>query len=189
MVCMLPSLTRTWPLQNLDHNVPHGKLNRGMSVIDSVEILQGCPLSHNEYVKAAVLGWCVELVGRVVVVPHYHELTLSQLQAYFLVADDIMDSSFTRRSRPCWYRIPTVGMIAINDSFMLEGAIYHLLKVHFKRESYYVDLLEVFHDTTYLTEMGQLIDLITAPEGDVDLGRFSMEKYFSTFIYTLHFHS
>ena len=50
------------------------------------------------------------------------------LQAFFLVADDIMDASHTRRSAPCWYRMPNVGMIAINDAFMLESAIYILLK-------------------------------------------------------------
>jgi len=41
---------------------------------------------------------------------------------------------------------PNVGSIAINDSFMLEGTIYILLKKHFRKESYYVDLLELFHD-------------------------------------------
>jgi hypothetical protein len=39
-----------------------------------------------------------------------------------------------------------VGNIAINDSFMLEAAIYYLLKKHFREEKYYVDLLELFHD-------------------------------------------
>lgn len=68
-------------------------------------------------------------------------------------------------------------MIAINDSFMLEAAIYHLLRTHFRDQSYYVDLLELFHDITYKTEMGQLVDLITAPEGVVDLGRFSLERH------------
>ena len=49
-------------MQNLDYNVPGGKLNRGMSVVDSVEILKGRPLTDDEYFKSAVLGWGVELV-------------------------------------------------------------------------------------------------------------------------------
>ena len=48
--------------QSLNYNVPGGKLNRGMSVVDSVEILKGRALTEDEYFKAAVLGWCVELV-------------------------------------------------------------------------------------------------------------------------------
>ena len=49
--------------QNLDHNVPGGKLNRGMSVVDSVEIIKGRALSDEEYLKAGILGWCIELVS------------------------------------------------------------------------------------------------------------------------------
>lgn len=37
-----------------------------------------------------------------------------------------------------------MGNIAINDSFMLEAAIYFLLKKHFRAEKYYVDILELF---------------------------------------------
>lgn len=98
----------------------------------------------------------------------------------------MMDSSITRRGQPCWYRVPHVNLIAINDSFMLEAAIYRLLKVHFRQEAYYVDLLDLFHETTYQTEMGQLVDLITAPEDKVDLNKFSLEKYrFSFFLFFL----
>lgn len=89
-----------------------------------------------------------------------------------------MDSSITRRGQPCWYRNPEVGMTAINDSFMLSSAIYRLLKAYFKGETYYVDLLEVFLETTWQTEIGQLIDLITAPE-KVNLAKFSLERYVS----------
>lgn len=44
---------------------------------------------------------------------------------------------------------PGVGNIAINDAFLLEGAIYFLLKKHFRQEKYYVDLLELFHDVSH----------------------------------------
>ena len=76
---------------------------------------------------------------------------LRQLQAFFLVSDDMMDQSITRRGQPCWYRVEGVNYIAINDSFMLEGAIYKLLKNHFRGESYYVDLLDLFHEVRQIT--------------------------------------
>lgn len=34
-----------------------------MSVVDTVEILKGRELSEEEYINAAILGWCVELVS------------------------------------------------------------------------------------------------------------------------------
>lgn len=49
--------------QNLYHNVPGGKLNRGLSVVDTLEILKGSPLTDDEYFQAALLGWCIELVS------------------------------------------------------------------------------------------------------------------------------
>jgi geranylgeranyl pyrophosphate synthase len=73
-----------------------------------------------------------------------------QLQAFFLVLDDIMDQSFTRRGQPCWYKNADVGNIAINDATMLEAAIYQLLKSHFRGEPYYVDLLELFHEVSQI---------------------------------------
>lgn len=148
-----------------------------MSVVDSVAILKRRPLTDEEYLKAAVLGWCIEFVGHVPTTTS-NSTQLSQLQAYFLVADDMMDASITRRGQPCWYRNPNVGMIAINDSFMLCSAIYRLLKSYFRNEPYYVDLLEVFLETTWQTEIGQLIDLITAPE-QVNLDKFSLERFVS----------
>lgn len=149
-----------------------GKCNRGMSVPDSVSLLLGKPLSEDEYFKAATLGWLTEL-----------------LQAFFLVSDDIMDTSITRRGKPCWYRQDGVGMIAINDAFMLEAAIYTLLKKYFRSHPAYVDLFELFHETSYQTELGQLTDLLTAPEDNVDLDNFSMEKYRFIVIYKTSYYS
>ncbi|XP_064635411.1 farnesyl pyrophosphate synthase-like [Lineus longissimus] len=145
----------------LEYNVPHGKKNRGVSVVTSYKFLvNGDQQTNKDLLRARVLGWCVEL-----------------LQAYFLVADDIMDQSVTRRGRPCWYKRDDVGTIAINDSFYLECTIYALLKKYFRDQSYYVDIMDLFHETTTQTVIGQSLDLTTAPSASVDFSKFSMERY------------
>lgn len=151
-----------------------------MAVVDTVEILKRRPLTEDEYLKSAVLGWCVELVSVPFTFIFFTASWLNfrfliKLQSYFLVSDDIMDTSITRRGQPCWYRNPGIGMIAINDSFMISSAIYRLIKSYFKKEAYYIDLVELFQETTWQTEIGQLIDLITAPE-EVNLDKFSLKK-------------
>ncbi|RYO86740.1 hypothetical protein DL766_001600 [Monosporascus sp. MC13-8B] len=168
----LPQEQLDWYKKSLEVNALGGKCNRGMSVPDSVSLLLGKPLSEDEYFKAATLGWLIEL-----------------LQAFFLVSDDIMDSSITRRGKPCWYRQEGVGMIAINDAFLLESAIYQLLKKHFRSHPRYLDMMELFHEVTYQTELGQLCDLLTAPEEDVNLDNFSMEKYTFIVIYKTAYYS
>jgi farnesyl diphosphate synthase len=129
-------------------------------------------LKPDEFKLSCTLGWLTEL-----------------LQAFFLVSDDIMDSSITRRGEPCWYRQPGVGMIAINDAFMLESTIYIILKKHFRTHPAYIDLVELFHDVTFQTELGQLCDLITAPEDHVDLNNFSTDKYTFIVIYKTAYYS
>ena len=160
------------PPQNLTHNTLGGKLNRGVSVLDTTSILSSAPLTPLQTHSASTLGWLTEL-----------------LQAFFLVSDDIMDSSHTRRSQPCWFRFPTVGMIAINDAFMLESAIYVLLKKHFRTHPQYLDLIELFHDITFKTEIGQACDLITAPEDKVNLDSFDMGKYTFIVLYKTAYYS
>ncbi len=100
-----------------------------------------------------------------------------------------MDASITRRGEPCWYRQKGVGMIAINDAFMLESSIYLILKKYFRSHPAYLDLIELFHEVTFQTELGQLCDLITAPEDDVNLNNFSMEKYTFIVIYKTAYYS
>ena len=142
-----------------------------------------CCTDHVQEVnEAQMLGWTIEW-----------------LQAFFLVSDDIMDGSTTRRGQPCWYKKEgppyqgwagkPVEMVAINDAFLIESAIYKLLKLHFKKKAYYVDLLELMHEVTYQTELGQMLDLITAPEHDVDLTKFSLDRYKCIVKYKTAFYS
>jgi len=52
-----------------------------------VRAIKGKECSEQDEFLAMAVGWCIEW-----------------LQAYFLVADDIMDESITRRGQPCWYK-------------------------------------------------------------------------------------
>jgi farnesyl diphosphate synthase len=138
-------------------------------VIDTTRILLGRDLSENEYFHAAALGWMTEL-----------------LQAMFLVLDDVMDASTSRRGQPCWYLVPDVGMIAVNDAPMLESAIYILLKKHFRIHAAYVDLLEIFHEVACQVELGQTYDMIVAKR---DLNSFDMDTYLGIVTYKTSYYS
>jgi geranylgeranyl pyrophosphate synthase len=157
----------------MDYNVPLGKLNRGLAVLDGAAtaarqwgsckravsvkrapaasrtpcacarltrrlshararpprsaasgvraLVPGTPSTQQEFL-AMTVGWCIEW-----------------LQAFFLVADDMMDHSITRRGQPCWYKVPKVGLNACNDCIVLEACIYKILKKHVKPLPCYVE--------------------------------------------------
>jgi len=145
----------------LEYNVAGGKMNRGLATLDVCKTLAGRSLTARERCKAAALGWCVEF-----------------LQAFFLVADDVMDDSVTRRGQPCWFRRPDVKLVAINDSFILESSVYKILKRYFGSEKYYPQLVDLFIEVTRQTELGQLLDLTSQPQdGKVDLKRFTLQRH------------
>ncbi|NXJ86128.1 FPPS synthase, partial [Trogon melanurus] len=82
-----------------------------------------------------------------------------------------------------------IGLDAINDAFLLESSVYRLLKKYCREQPYYVNLLELFLQTGYQTELGQTLDLITAPVSQVDLSRFSEQRYKTIVKYKTAFYS
>ncbi|GFR40856.1 hypothetical protein Agub_g1506, partial [Astrephomene gubernaculifera] len=162
-----------WFKEVNDYNVPGGKLNRGMAVYDVLASVKGAEnLTEEEVFKANALGWCIEW-----------------LQAFFLVADDIMDGSITRRGQPCWYKVPKVGMIACNDYILLECCIFRILRKHFRGQPAYAQLLDLFHEVTFQTSHGQLLDLTTAPIGSVDLSKYTSDNYLRIVTYKTAYYS
>lgn len=185
----LPEESIEWVRTMMDYNAPGGKLNRGITVLTVFRAMKKpATLTTVEVAQAAVCGWVIEF-----------------LQAFFLVADDIMDDSQTRRGQPCWYKLPHVRMIAINDGFLLESFVFFLLRQHFAHEPYYYDLLELVMDVTQKTECGQLLDLTSQPlptsttdvgtKGQVqsaaaiDLDRFTLQRYQSIVQYKTAYYS
>ncbi|XP_074174982.1 farnesyl pyrophosphate synthase isoform X2 [Rhinolophus sinicus] len=157
----------------LEYNVLGGKYQRGLTVLVTLQALvEPKELDADSFQRALTVGWCVEL-----------------LQAFFLVSDDIMDASLTRRGKSCWYRKPGIGLDAVNDAILLEACIYRLLKFYCREQPYYLNLIELFLQSCYQTELGQTLDLITAPQGNVDLSRFTEKRYKSIVKYKTAFYS
>ena len=176
----MPDAAIEWCKTMMDYTVPGGKLNRGVTVVAVHRTLtkanEDRDLNDLEVAKAAVLGWAIEF-----------------LQAFFLVADDVMDASKTRRGQPCWYKLPHVKNIAINDSFLLESYVFTMIKKHFGKEEFYLQLLELFLQVIQQTEFGQLLDLTSQDEDaeEIDLTKFTLERYqkivkYKTAFYTFY---
>lgn len=89
----------------------------------------------------------------------------------------MMDGSETRRGVPCWYRNEGVGMTAINDGLLLENGIYSILRRYFSKEACYLPIMELFHDVTLKTTMGQNLDVNCKKNGKPNLNVYTMNRY------------
>ncbi|KAM7334850.1 hypothetical protein ACRRTK_005327 [Alexandromys fortis] len=162
-----------WLKEVLEYNAMGGKYNWGLTVLQAFrELVEPRKQDAESLQWALTVGWCVEM-----------------LQAFFLVSDDIMDSSLTRRGQNCWYQKPGIGLDAVNDALLLEACINRLLKLYCREQLYYLNLLQLFLQSSYQKEIGQTLDLITAPQGHVDLGRYTEKKYKSLVKYKTAFYS
>jgi farnesyl diphosphate synthase len=171
-VVVIPNEEEKHVRRMLEYNVKGGKMNRGLMVVTSgLKIFesQGREANSDTRTKLAVLGWCVEW-----------------LQAWILVADDIMGCSETRRGRPCWHKQQGVGPTAINDAFMLEMLVFQTLKRHFWQEPYYHQLVDLFLETTFQTECGQLLDLRCT---NIPLEHFTEDRWNTIVKYKAAFYS
>lgn len=138
-------------------------MNRGLAAVEatllfadvSVDEARDCGLLQ----RAFIVGWAVEIV-----------------QAFFLMADDIMDRSSTRRGKPCWYRVPAVDSKAVNDAILLESLVFRLIERSFGAQTALLHaLLRLFREAIYATEIGQLLD--TFHSDAFDAADFTIELY------------
>lgn len=128
----------------------------------------GSAITPDQVRDLCILGWLVQLQT-----------------SYVLVADDIVDRSTTRRDAPTWWNRPEVGNSAVSDAFMLNFCIYYLLRLHFQTHPAYLDLVHLFHENSFLIEIGQSADHLIASAGlSSEQGRkgpkfseYNMENY------------
>ncbi|XP_055528739.1 farnesyl pyrophosphate synthase [Wyeomyia smithii] len=147
-----------WFARALQYNVPQGKKNRGLAAVLAYRMLaKPEELTPENIRRAHYLGWCIEM-----------------FQSMFLIFDDVMDGSQTRRGQPCWYKVEDVKMTAINDALMIDAAIFHVLKKQFGDQPYYTKLVEMFNDIKFITTVGQSLDLQSAK---LDVTKYTMDLY------------
>ena len=118
------------------YNVPHGKGNRITAVVDTVRLIaqkENRTPTEQELEEARILGWTCEI-----------------LHANFIVLDDIMDQSFTRRGQLCWFR--KVGIIGRNS----QGVRVHIVLLLGKLCS--INLIFILMNFNY-KEIGKILNL------------------------------
>lgn len=82
-----------------------------------------------------------------------------------------------RRGAPCWYKLDGVGNSAFNDAILLENGVYSILRKYYRDHPCYIPVVELFHDVTLKTSMGQALDIHTSKNGKPNLDMFTMERY------------
>jgi farnesyl diphosphate synthase len=156
-----------------------GKYNRATLCIETVqELCRVNSLNIKEYWnESLILGWLVEI-----------------LQALFLVADDMMDKSETRRGKTCWYLLPDIHYDAVNDTLILESFLFYLINKYLSYHNNYIKIVELYQSVSLQTQLGQMLDLLSQPQMKKDpalLNNFTLENYkrivcYKTAIYTFY---
>ncbi|MFH4979185.1 hypothetical protein AB6A40_005894 [Gnathostoma spinigerum] len=141
-------------LKVFDHNVAGGKLIRSRLLLDSYTALDpAATLRRLENVKQVAAA-------------------LEILQSFFLVMDDIMDQSQTRRGRPCWYAVHGVGLNAINDALMLESAVDIIIRDAVQCDPNRSLIKDAICKTKQITIMGQMLDMNSSKLEDCTWKRY-----------------
>jgi farnesyl diphosphate synthase len=127
------------------HGTAGGKLSRGLVTCSTFCELTGISATDPRAEVGFLLGWALEV-----------------LQASYLIADDLMDSSEVRRGQKCWYLFPNVGKFAAVDALFLENCSFFLTA---EVRKFLPDLtVDKINDTLrwsiVVTTMGQTFDTL-----------------------------
>mmetsp|Transcript_16665 Transcript_16665/g.47050 ORF Transcript_16665/g.47050 Transcript_16665/m.47050 type:complete len:369 (+) Transcript_16665:164-1270(+) len=183
----IPAQVIPWVSELLDYTLKGGKLVRGVMVVRTYQEIiwakEKRDLTDKELYEGVIVGWCVEA-----------------LQAFFLVEDDIMDQSITRRGQPCWYlrkhpqskdENDKIGLSAVNDGMIVQSTIHAMVYTLFKdRPDLRLEVMDVFNEVTLQTEIGQFLDMTSQPTSTlVETDKLTMDVYIPIVHYKTSFYS
>lgn len=140
-----------------DNTVIGGKYSRASLCVDAIRALQ--PHLRDETQE---LGAVCEAAA-----------TLEIIQSFYLIADDIMDNSETRRGKPCWFRREGVGMSAINDAFIMDSFVEDVLRLALPGHINLDRLCEAYRKSKQKTLIGQFLDTSSVNQ----IASFTWDRY------------
>ncbi|CAH8623843.1 unnamed protein product [Dicrocoelium dendriticum] len=149
--CEQPEVAHDDFAEIISSNLIGGKHIRGALVAAALEAFSTREaLSASRLQVAHFIGWCIEM-----------------MHTGFLVLDDIMDNSPTRRNKPSWFvqrKEQGFGSLAINDGIHLIMASKYLLHQVFRlqrcSQDVYFKITKLFDEGGYRTCWGQHLDAI-----------------------------
>ena len=120
-------------------------------------------------------------------------LCIEALQSFFLIMDDVVDESETRRGQLCWYKYPNVGLKAVNDGPIIESWLFWLLNNRILNDDLDSVLLDrmnsLFREVNMLTLSGQATDLELVKDADKMRDIYTMHRYETIAMYKTSFYS
>jgi farnesyl diphosphate synthase len=99
--------------QLISYTVPGGKHLRCVTAMHIHELLMTKAGKPVDLKLASVVGLCCEIVCSSCSSYSSFPFHLIQIHSAFLIADDIIDNSETRRGKPCWYKRPEVSFLSL----------------------------------------------------------------------------
>uniref|UniRef100_A0A915B1M8 Farnesyl pyrophosphate synthase n=2 Tax=Parascaris univalens TaxID=6257 RepID=A0A915B1M8_PARUN len=149
-----------------EHAVIGGKCVRGRLLVAAYNALDR-HATRERIQQVATVGACLEI-----------------LQAFFLIFDDVMDGSTTRRGKPCWHTMPDVGLNAINDGLLLDSAINGVLNDVLENDPNKDTVSSIFLRAKQMTVIGQMLDNSTSGLKDCTWERYGDIVTHKTSYYT-----
>jgi farnesyl diphosphate synthase len=139
----VPAATLSHSLELLEYSTRGGKQIRGVFCALSYLELTGLSPESSDADIGYILGWALEVS-----------------QGSYLVADDLMDQSLTRRGQTCWYRLPNIGAYAANDALLLEQLTFVVIESLRGRlpDSVIDAIIDAVHKVNVATNTGQSFD-------------------------------
>ncbi|ULU13526.1 hypothetical protein L5515_002268 [Caenorhabditis briggsae] len=140
-----------------DNTVIGGKYSRASLCVDTIRALQPHLREETQELQAVCEA----------------AATLEIIQSFYLIADDIMDNSETRRGKPCWFRREGVGMSAINDAFIMDSFVEDILRLALPGHINLDRLCEAYRKSKQKTLIGQFLDTSSVNQ----IASFTWDRY------------